>query len=128
MPQSSAFEGFFHFVIHDAFVVFATHAQTVSHVLVNRFRERVRFLEHHADTHAHFNRVYTRIQHIGIVRVHYDITLVFVTRVQVVHTVKTAQERRFTAARGANQRGDFILIQRHADAFECTGAIAVEKV
>ena len=96
----------------------AAHAQAVRHVLVDRFRERVGLLEHHADAHAHFDRIDLRIQQIGVVRVQQDLALVAVARIQVVHAVEAAQVGRLAAAGRPDQRGDLLLVDRHVDALQ----------
>src|SRR5574343_140104 len=68
-PEGATLQGMFNLVVEHALVVFATHTQTVGDVFVDRLREGVRLLEHHADAHAHFDRIDFRRQQVGVVRV-----------------------------------------------------------
>ena len=96
----------------------AAHAQAVGHVLVDRFGKRVGLLEHHADAHAHLDRVDLRVQQIGVVGIQPDLALVAVARVEVVHAVEAAQVGRLAAAGRADQGRHLLLVQRHVDVLQ----------
>jgi hypothetical protein len=105
VPQRGALERGFDAVVEFVLVAHAAHAQAVGDVLVDRLGEGVRLLEHHADAHAHFDRIDVGRQQIGVVRVKHDAAAgVAVARIQVVHAIEAAQQRRLAATRGADQR------------------------
>src|SRR5205823_6778748 len=81
------------------------HAQTVGDILVDRFRERIRFLENHPNPPAQTDQT--------------DHGLVTVASLQsnaasrdsrsvdqIVHAIKTAQQRRFSATGGPDEGSD----------------------
>ena len=92
------------------------NAGPVGHVLVDRFRERIGLLEHHADPRPELH--------------HVDVAAIDVAVVQrdgaghpadvddVVHAVEAAQERRLAAARRADQRRHLVLRQVDVDVEE----------
>ena len=100
-------------------------AWAVGHVLVDRLRERIRLLEHHADARPQLH--------------HVDIAAVNVPVIQrdrsghpadvddVVHAVETAQEGRLAAARRADQRRYLVLGQIDVDIEERL-LLAIEDV
>ena len=115
-------------VVEHTAIGLATHAQPVGDVFVNRLGKRVRFLEDHADPHAHFDGIDVRRQQVGVVRIETDLALVTVARIQVMHPVEAAQIGRFAATRRADQRGDPIVVDWHVDRLERLHAIAVEEI
>jgi hypothetical protein len=76
--------------------------------------------------HAHFDRIDTGRKQVGVVGKEPDLTLVAVARVEVVHAVEAAQERRFAAARRTDQRRDALLVHDEIDVLE-RAEVAVEK-
>src|SRR5512143_990945 len=57
-----------------------------------------------------------------------DLPLVAVFRVQVVHPVETAKQRRFAAPGGTDQGGHFVLIDRQRYAVERTGISVIIEI
>ena len=47
-----------------------------------------------------------------------DAAFVAVARIQIMHAVEAAQESRFAATGGADQRGHLLLVDWHVDAFQ----------
>ena len=80
------------------------HLQTVYHVLINCERKRVGSLEHH----THF---FSQVDYVHILQpfvVNVDITLDPNVFLQIVHTVKAAQEGRFPASRRSYESRDSV--------------------
>ena len=83
-------------------------------VVVDRLRERVRLLEHHADALADLHGV--DVRRVEILPVIDDLPVHSRGRDQIVHPVQTADERRLAAARRADQRCDLAMRQLEVDA------------
>jgi hypothetical protein len=81
-------------------------ARSVSDVLIDRFRERVRLLEHHADAGAQFDHIDVLVVDVLVVERDPAGDARRVDR--VVHAVQAAQERRLAAAGRADQRRHLI--------------------
>ena len=64
-------------------------------------------LKDHADAHANLDRIHIGAEEIRPVRIQDDLPLVPVTRIQIVHAVQTAQERRLAASGWSNERSNF---------------------
>jgi hypothetical protein len=105
---------------------FAAHAQAVGHVLEDRLGKRVGLLEHHRDAHAHLDRVDVVRQQVGVVRMQDDLAVVAVARIEVVHPVEAAEQRRLSATGRADQRRDLVLVDGHLDALERLELAVVE--
>jgi hypothetical protein len=127
VPQRGALERRFDAVIEFGLVGHAAHAQAVGHVLVDRLGEGIGLLEHHADAHAHFDRVDLGRKQVGVVRVKNNATAgVPVAGIQVVHAVEAAQQRRLAATRRPDQRGHAVVVDRHRHALQCMESAVVE--
>src|SRR5262245_30195192 len=85
-------------------------------VLVDRHRKRRRLLEYHADTGAQQVQVLPGPQDVIAVKQH--LSLRALVRIEIVHPVENAQQRRFPAARGANERRHLFLVERQRDRLE----------
>jgi hypothetical protein len=84
---------------HDLGSIADSHQpQPESHVLKDRLGKRVGFLKDHADAHPHFDRLDSLADDVPAAGVEEQFPLVTGAGVQVVHPVKTAQQRRFAAA------------------------------
>ncbi len=119
VPQRGALERGLDAVVEFVLVVHAAHAQAVGDVLVDRLGEGIGLLEHHADAHAHFDRIDVGREQIGVVRVKYDAAAVVpVAGIQVVHAIEAAQQRRLAATRGPDQRRHMAVVDRHRHALQ----------
>ncbi len=125
-PERTALQRRLDPVVQFVAVAQPAHAQTVGHVLVDRLRERIRLLEHHADAHPHFDRIHVLGQDVHVVGLEDDLAFVAVARIQVVHAVEAAQQRALAAAAGADQRRDLVFLDRHRDALEALEVAIVE--
>ena len=85
-------------------------AQAEDHVFVDRLRERIVFLEHHAHPLAQGNHLHGGIVETGPVDA--DVALVTDALDEVVHAVEVAQQGGFPAAGRTDQRGDLMLGNR----------------
>ena len=83
----------------------AVDARAERDVVVDRLRERVRLLEHHADAAAHLDRVDARRRRGRGRGTRCDPTPA-APAIEIVHAVERAQERALAAARRTDQRGD----------------------
>src|SRR2546430_1282444 len=106
--------------------VLAAYAKAIGDIVEDRLRKRIRFLEHHADPHAHLDRVDVRCEQIAVVGMQHDASLVAVAGIEIVHAVEAAQEGRLAAARRPDQRGHLALVDRHADGLQCLEVAVVE--
>ena len=132
IPQSGARQAGAHDVIElRAAARQAMDARTVSDVVVDRFRERVRFLEHHADTGAQLRRVLALI--VDVAAVELDRAGDARSGNRIVHAIEAAQEGRLAAPGRADHRqhlaardvqGD--ILQRLLGAVEDTHVAARE--
>jgi hypothetical protein len=74
----------------------AADPQSVRDVFIDRFRERIRFLKDHSDSLAKLNHVDRRV--IDVNARDFDRSCGNPGAVeQIVHSIKTSKERRFTA-------------------------------
>src|SRR5204862_471040 len=110
----------------------AMDVRTVGDVVVDRFRKRVRFLEHHADAGAQLRGVLTLI--VDVAAVQPDRAGDARARDRIVHAIQAAQERRLAAPGRADHRqhlaardvqGD--VLQRLLGAVEHTHVAAREQ-
>src|SRR5215469_16396362 len=97
-------------------------SRAICHVPENGFRERVGFLKYHADALPNLRSA--QVTDVGAVQE--KITLGPVLRRYFVHAVESAQEGGFSAARGADDRGDAVPVNRHRDAIERPEAAIVK--
>src|SRR5258706_7491311 len=94
----------------------AVDARAVRHVLVDRLRERVRLLEHHADAPAQREHVDLGPEHVLVVE--QDLARDAHAVDQVLHAVDAAQQGRLPAARGSDQGRDLALRNVELDAVQ----------
>src|SRR5258705_7645583 len=103
---------------------FLVKANAEGDVLVDRHRKRGRLLEHHADAGAQQIEILARRQDVTPVEQH--LPLRALVRIEIVHPVEHAQQRRFPAARRTDERRHLVLIERHRERLEGP-VVAVEK-
>jgi hypothetical protein len=128
VPQGRPLQGRLDAVVEFVLVAHAAHAQAVGDVLVDRLGKGIGLLEHHADAHAHLDRIDPGRQQVGVVRVEHDATAgIAVAGIQVVHAVEAAQQRRLAAARGTDQRGDLVIVDRHRHPLQRMEGAVVES-
>ena len=92
----------------------AEHLRGEGDVVVDRLREGVRPLEHHADPAPHLDRIGVRA--VEVLAVVEDLAADLDARDEVVHAVQAADERALAAAGRADHRGDQVLVDVEADA------------
>ena len=86
----------------------AEHARPEGDVVVDRLRERIRLLEHHADPTPNLDLVdLGRVQVTAVVE---DLPVDLRAGDLVVHPVQAADERALPAARRPDERGDRVLV------------------
>ena len=93
-------------------------------VVVDRHRERRRLLEHHADLGADQADIEAAVE--DVVAVEQDLALGALLRIELVHAVERAQQRRLAAARWADKGGDLALGNLQVDALERVETAVVE--
>jgi hypothetical protein len=105
----------------------AVELGAIGDVVVDRLRERVRFLEHHADAPPHLGG-----RHVGGVQVDALIdegALDTRPANQIVHPVEATQHGRLAATRWPDERRDLVLVDRHVDvAYRPKGAVVDAEV
>ena len=106
-------------------VLLAEDARAEGDVVVDRLRERVRFLEDHPDQLADLDRV--DVGPVEVLAVVEELAVDFGAGDQVVHPVEAAQQGALAAARGTDQRGDVVAVDVHRHALD-GGHAAVEDV
>ena len=94
-------------------------------VVVDRHRERRGLLEHHADPGAQRIQVDAGVD--DVLAVHHHLAGGALSRIQVVHAVQHAQQRRFAAAGRADHAGHLPVRQIEADLLQRPVA-AVEEI
>ena len=104
----------------------AVHTRTISNVVVNAHRERIWLLKHHANTLAQAHKVTGWRINVLTIKKHVSADTSRGNR--VVHPVKTAQKRTFTAARRANKCKDAARINVERNVLErmCGSVIHIE--
>ena len=118
IPQRRIAQRLFDFFLDADLRAHATDAQPVGDVLEDRLRKGIGLLEHHADAHAHFDRIDVARHQIDVLGQQPDAALVAGARRQVVHAVEAAQECGLAAAGGTDQRRDLLLADIHGEALE----------
>ena len=93
-------------------------------VLVDRHRKRRRLLEHHADAGAQQIEVLLRRQHVLAVEQH--LALGALVRIEVVHAVEDAQQRRLAAARRADEGRHLVLRRAAGDVLQRSAVAVIE--
>ena len=91
----------------------AVQARTIGNIVVDRFGERVRFLENHADAAAQGDDIDARI--VDLLAAKEQGAAGLAAGNQVVHPVDRPQQRAFAAAGRADDRGDLALVEIQRD-------------
>ena len=91
----------------------AMDARAIGDIVIDRFRERIRLLEHHSDSGPKQHRIDLRIIYVG--PVDFDPPRHAADIDRIVHPVDTAQECRFAATRGSDKSHD--LPSRNIDRY-----------
>ena len=92
------------------------HPRAERDVVVDRLRERVRLLEHHADPPPDLDRVDLRTVEVDAVV--QQLAVHGRAGDEVVHPVQAAQERALAATGGTDERGDLPGADRQLDLFD----------
>ena len=103
----------------------AGDAGTVSDVVVDRLREGVGLLEHHADASADLDWV--DILRVDVVVLEEHLSFDAGAVHEVVHPVQRAEKRGLAAAGGSDQGGDLVLPEAQVDVGDGT-EVAIEDV
>ena len=111
VPERGLAEGLLDDVVE--VVLHARQPGAEGDVVVDRLRERVRLLEHHADALAHLDRVDAGVVEIDAV-VH-DLAVDPSRLDEVVHPVEAAQHGGLATAGRADERGDLVLVDLEVD-------------
>ena len=107
-PQAGALQRAVHDLVElDAVAREPVDARPVGHVLVDRLRERIRLLEHHADARAQLHHVLLLV--VDVLAVEQDGSFDARARNRVVHAIEAAQERGLAAARRADHGQHLVL-------------------
>src|SRR5262245_24021459 len=125
VPQGGAAQRHLHPAFELRLRQLLIEANAEGDVLEDRHRKRGRLLEHHADAGAQQIEVLPGRQ--DVVAVEQHLPLCALVRIEIVHPVEHAQERRFPAARGADEGRHLLLIERHRDRLE-RPVVAVEEL
>ena len=114
VPKRGVNEGALDGFIELTFAVAARNAEAEDDIFVDRLRERIVFLEDHADAFAQGNDLDGGIVEADAVEA--DVALVADAVDEVVHAVHVPQQGGFPATRRADECGDLVLRDRHVDA------------
>src|SRR5580704_6036889 len=93
-------------------------------ILVDRHRERCRFLEHHPDAGA--QQVEILLGRKNVLAVEQDLALGALVGIEVVHPVEDAQQGRFATTRRPDERHDLAGVERQVDVLEGLALTVVE--
>src|SRR5690606_29612593 len=88
-------------------------AWAVSDVFIDRLRERIRLLEHHADAGPQFDDIDLRI--VDVLVVECDLPADLAAFDRIVHAVERTQEGRLAATGRADQRCDHLFLDFQID-------------
>src|SRR5262245_18590296 len=124
LPQRGAAQRGFHPVIDVGLGEPLVQPDAERDVLVDRHRERRRLLEHHADPGA--QQVEVLLGREQVLAVEQDFAVGALVRVEVVHPVEDAQQRRLPAAGRADEGGHQAAIERQADALQGFAVAVIE--
>ena len=94
-------------------VLHAVQSEPERHVVVDRLREWVRTLEHHADPAPHLDGIDRRA--VEVVPVIRDLPVDRRAGDEVVHAIEAAKKRRLAAARRADEGSDLVAEDVHRD-------------
>src|SRR5699024_3739423 len=79
--------------------------RTVSNIIIDAHRERIRLLKHHSDALSQHIHVHTFED---VLSVKQDLTVDTAPLNKVIHTVNGLQESRFTASGRTDESGDLV--------------------
>ncbi len=111
VPQGAAAQRALDDLVHVS--VHSQDAGAERDVVVDRLGERVGLLEDHPDVLAHLDGV--DVVGVEVLPVVLDLAGHLGGGDEVVHPVQAADERALAAARGADERGDLVLVDREVD-------------
>src|SRR6185437_13066876 len=98
---------------------------TEGNIFVDRHREWRWLLEHHPDFRAQQVKILGRRKNVIVVEP--NMAGRALVRVEVVHPVEDTQQRRLSAAGGADKRGHLSLVERNIDALQ-RAVISVKEI
>ena len=125
VPQRAAAQRLLDPAVHLGFGNLLVEPDAERDVLIDRHRERRRFLEHHADPGAQQIEIELGIEHVGLVE--HQLAGGALSRIEVVHPVENPQQRRFAATGWPDEGGDAIGAEREIDVLQRM-VLAVVKV
>ena len=125
IPQRGFFQGPLHALIHIALVELLKQLDAKSNVVIDRHGKRRGLLEHHAYLGANQRDIFSAGQQVAPIEQNFALSALL--RVEFKHAVKSAQQRRFTAARRANKGGYFVLRNIQIDILQSV-KLAVIKI
>lgn len=123
VPDCCLAKALFNDFIKIGFLGDAFESRTVSNVVINALRERVRLLEYHAYMTAENDRIDFGV---CIDAGEKDIPFYAAARNEVVHAVQRAQECGFAAAGWSDESGNLILFNAQVDVLQCLESAVVE--
>src|SRR6266404_613148 len=113
-PQGAALQRLFDTAVEFALGQLFIQTDSEGDVFVDRHRKRRRFLEHHADPRPQQVQVEPGFENVLAVEQH--LTLGALTGIEIVHPIENAKQRRLAAARGTDEGGRLVGVERQADA------------
>src|SRR5206468_5759609 len=102
--------------VHLTLAQLLVEANAERDVVVDRHWKRRRLLEHHADPGTQQIQVDSRIQNVAAIE--HDLACRALGRIEGVHAVEGAQQRRLAAPRRTDERGDAALRNVEIDVLE----------
>ena len=116
VPQRAAAQRLLDAAVHLGLGDLLIEADAEGDVLVDRHRERRRLLEHHADPRAQQIEVELGVEDVGLVQ--HQLPGGALARIEVVHPVEDAQQRRLAATGRADEGGDAVGAERQVDVLQ----------
>ncbi len=107
LPQAGTSETSFDDVVQHRPIPHALKARPVGDIFVDRFGKGIRFLKYHSHTLAQIRDINPGIKNINVVNE--DIPLMPRAFDQIIQTVHTAKQRRFSASGRPNKGRHFML-------------------
>ena len=126
VPDRRAAQRLFDPLVHIGLAELLVEPDAEGDIVVDRHRERRRLLEHHADAGAQAVDVQLGDRGCSRRRAAPRLSARW-PRIEVVHAVEHAQQRRLAAARRADEGRRLVGVERHADRFQRLG-LAVEEI
>src|SRR5699024_7855627 len=117
MPDRRPPETLFNNLIKYLLLAYTMHPCTVGNIVIDRFRDWVRFLEYHADFRPHFLNCKRFIES-DLLAVD-DVTFRTYNRYKLHHAVHSFDESRFATDGWTDDGGNFIFIERKVYILEC---------